>query len=456
MNAKLWKTAAASAERLAELGTFAMEYNPVDAVEGQDHSGDVEGGLINVHPSVEYQPVVGIGGAFTESAATVWQRLPAEKQAELIEAYFSREKGIGYSFGRLSMGSCDFSLEDYTYVQEGDRTLGSFDISHDEKAIFPMVRAAQKYGALTLFASPWSPPAYMKTSGSRIGGRLKKECYPLWAKYFRKYVEACAGHGVPIWGVTMQNEPRHHQLWESCLYSAEEESAFLGYLGPALDGTGVKILCYDHCRERVIDRADAVIGGENGRYCAGIAHHWYSGEYFGDLRAFAAKYPGKLCIASESCAPVRGKGINAERELEIAERYGRDLWGCFSNGVHAYCDWNLILDENGGPSHNRENRLVSADAPVFGLLGEGRILYRLAYYYIGHYSKFVRPGARVIASSSCRKELEATAFKNPDGTLVCVILNRSDGQHPCRIRIGGHLQRVDMAPHSIVTAVIAG
>ncbi len=454
MKARLWRSDA-SGNRLKDEGVSEMEYNDIDTIDSPDHSGDVEGGLINVRPEIEYQTFGGIGGAFTESAATVWQRLPDNKREELTAAYFSRERGIGYTFGSLTMGSCDFSLEDYTYVREGDETLESFDISHDKAAVFPMVHAAQEYTELTLFASPWSPPAYMKTNGSRIGGKLKKEYYPLWAKYFRKYIQACGENGVPIWGVTMQNEPRHHQIWESCLYTAAEEADFLGYLGRELRGTGVKILCYDHCRERIMERAEAVFGSENGSYCDGIAHHWYSGEYFGELRAFSARYPGKLCVASESCVPVRGKGINAERETEIAERYARDICHCFLNGLHYYCDWNLLLDENGGPSHNRENRQVSADTPVYGIMRTGEILYRLAYYYIGHYSKFVMPGAKVVACSSCRQELESVAFKNADGCVMCVILNRSDTLCPCRIRINGYLKRVEMAPHSIVTAVIA-
>ena len=208
----------------------------------------------------------------------------------LIEAYFDRAKGIGYNFGRLSIASCDFSTEDYTYVDEGDETLDTFDISHDKKAVFPMVKAAKRYADLLLLASPWSPPVYMKTNDTReYGGHLKKEYYPLWAKYFAKYIAACKAEGIDIWGVTVQNEPRHTQMWESCLYSPEEEIDFLGYLGKALSDTDVKILCYDHCRERVYERAKKIYENENGKYCDGIAEG--SRTIIAEKSPFWSKYP---------------------------------------------------------------------------------------------------------------------------------------------------------------------
>lgn len=439
--------------RLSFIGSFAM--NKInDIVEEQNHPGDTEAEMVNLHPEIEYQSFGGIGGAFTDSAANAWICMPEDKQEELIRAYFDKEKGINYSFGRLSIASCDFSTEDYTYVKEGDKTLESFDISHDKRAVFPMVKAAEKYNKLTLFASPWSPPAYMKSSNNRIGGHLIKEYYPLWAKYFRKYVEACRENGINIWGVTIQNEPRHHQIWESCLYTEEEESDFLGYLGRELSGSGVKIFCYDHCRERIISRADAIIGGENGKYCDGIANHWYSGDHFGELRAFNHKYPDKLLIASEGCCAVLGSGIQPDRDLEFAEAYAHDISGAFNNGLNYYCDWNLTLNENNGPYHNREGRGCSADAPVFCVEKTGELVYRLSYYYIGHFSKFTEPGAKVIATSSYSPLIETLCFKNPDGTLVCVLLNRTDSALNPIISCNKEYCRISLPAHSIVSAII--
>ncbi len=440
-------------KRLEFIEESVMNYVNTDAIEEQGHPNDVEQNIVNIHDDVEYQSYGGIGGAFTESSAIVWKSMTVSQKEEVLKAYFDPEEGIGYDFGRLSIASNDFSAGDYTYVAEGDETLDTFDISRDEEAVFPMVRSAKKYNQIKLFASPWSPPAYMKTSNSRIGGHLKKEYYGLWAKYFRKYINACKEHDVDIWAVTMQNEPRHHQDWESCLYTPEEEAEFLGYLGQELEGSGVKIICYDHCRERVFERAKAIFESKNGNYCDGIANHWYSGTHFGELRALNTKYPEKISIASEGCNPIPG-GILPEYDLVTAEKYAHDISGCFNHGLHYYCDWNMILDQNNGPYHNREKRPCQCDAAVFYHTETKEIIYRLTYYYIGHYSKFAKSGAKVIAVSSYDVEVEALALKNPDESVVCVLLNRTDKEKQCILRMDGCIKEVMLKPHSIITAYI--
>lgn len=453
MNAKIFVTNE-NGKKLKLDNELSFEYRNTDAIDIQNHPGDIEGNLINLHPEVEYQTVGGIGGAFTDTSATVWSEMPDDKKQEFIRAYFDRENGIGYNLGRLSIGSCDFSTEDYTYVEEGDMTLDSFDISHDKKAVFPLVKAASEYSKLKLFASPWSPPAYMKTDNNRIGGHLKKEFYPLWAKYFAKYIDACRENGVDISAVTVQNEPRHYQIWESCLYTPEEETEFLGHLGRELNGKGVKILCYDHCRERLFERAKYIFDSENGKYCDGFAHHWYSGDHFGELRAYYTKYPDKINIMSEGCWPVPGSGILEKYELPHAEAYAHDMIGAFANGLTHFCDWNMLLNEENGPYHNREGRGQSADAPIFYDRRSGEMIYRLTYYYIGHISKFVEVGAKVIASSSYNSNLETVAFKNPDGSIVCVLFNRTDNDFKSIVRIGNDICKIPVEAHSIVTAVI--
>lgn len=442
-------------KKLQKDGAFEMPYVNTDVNEEYGHPKDIEANLINIHDELEYQTVLGIGGAFSDSAASAWKAMPQNMQEKFIEAYFDKEKGIGYNLGRLSIASCDFSTENYTYVEEGDQTLVSFDISHDKKAVFPMVKAAEKYTELTLFASPWSPPAYMKTNNTRVyGGRLKKEYYPLWAKYFSRYVDECKKENINIWGVTLQNEPRHTQMWESCLYSVEEEIEFLGYLGKALAGKDVKILCYDHCRERVYERAKAIFESENGKYCDGIAHHWYSGDHFGELEAYRRSYPEKFNVASEGCCAVSGEEESVERELEFAEKYAHDILCCFRRGVHGYCDWNLTLDEKNGPYHNRTGRGCSAEAPVYCNKETGEILFRLSYYYIGHVSKFVEKGAKIVNASAYTERLDYCAFKNPNGNVVLVVMNPTDEALSTIVRLGGCVLRSEMPQHSIATFVI--
>ncbi len=453
MKIKLYETNGYGAH-ISKFAQTEMSYKNIDIVEEQGHPGDVEAFLINIHDDIEFQEFGGIGGAFSDSSASLYAQMPEDKKEEVIRAYFDREKGIGYTFGRLTIGSCDFSKDYYTYIDEGDMALDTFSLEHDEKEIFPMVKDAQKYADLTLFASPWSPPSYMKTNGSRIGGHLKKDCYALWAKHFKKYIDGCKQNGIDIWGVTMQNEPRHHQTWESCLYTPEEEAEFLGYLGRELEGSGVKILCYDHCRERVYEWAKYVYESENGKYCDGIANHWYSGDHFGELRAHAKKYPDKISVASESCNAVAKKGIYKDVDLGFAEAYAHDIMGCFNNGLHYYCDWNLILDENNGPHHNRVDREFSVDPLVYYHTKKNELIYRLTYYYVGQISKFAKPGAKVISSSSYSYDLETLALKNPDGEIVCIVLNRTDKEMPAIIRLNGHIYKFTSHPHSIVTAVI--
>ena len=198
MNISVYRSDA-SENRLQKTAQCAMQYVDTDVNEKYGHPGDIEANILNIHEDIEYQKVLGIGGAFSDSAATAWKNMPENQQKKLIRAYFDRENGIGYNFGRLSIASCDFSTEDYTYVEEGDETLDSFDIAHDRLAVFPMVKAAKQYADLILLASPWSPPKYMKTNGMReYGGHLKKEYYPLWAKFFEKYIRACREDGGRI------------------------------------------------------------------------------------------------------------------------------------------------------------------------------------------------------------------------------------------------------------------
>ena len=442
-------------QKLCRSEKYNMQYIDTDVNEVYGHPDDIEANIINIHDDIEYQTVLGIGGAFSDSAANAWKNMPEKMQDRLIEAYFDRAKGIGYNFGRLSIASCDFSTEDYTYVDEGDETLDTFDISHDKKAVFPMVKAAKRYADLLLLASPWSPPVYMKTNDTReYGGRLKKEYYPLWAKYFAKYIAACRAEGIDIWGVTVQNEPRHTQMWESCLYSPEEEIEFLGYLGKELSGIDVKILCYDHCRERVYERAKKIYESENGKHCDGIAHHWYSGDHFGELKAFYERYPEKYNVASEGCCAIEGEGIKQEKNLEFAERYAHDILGCFKNGLSAYCDWNITLDEKNGPYHNRTGRGCSAEAPVYCNKQTGELVFRDSYYYIGHISKFVKRGAKVINSSSYTESLDYCAFKNPDGEIVLPVMNRKDRGFNLIVRLNGHIYKTNIPAHSIATFII--
>src|SRR3954467_8482403 len=182
-----------------------------------------------VDPAKRAQTILGIGGALTDASAEVFAKLSEAKQRELLDAYFDREKGIGYTLGRTNIHSCDFSSASYTYVAEGDKELRSFSVDHDKRYRIPFIKRAiaAAGGKLTLFGSPWSPPAFMKTNNDMLhGGKLKPELRQSWANYYTKFIKAYEKEGVPIGGIPVQKEPMATQTWESCIYSAEDERDF--------------------------------------------------------------------------------------------------------------------------------------------------------------------------------------------------------------------------------------
>ncbi len=422
--------------------------------EGGRHPGDLEGDQIRVYPQVEYQTWQGFGGAMTEGAAAAWLRLPKEERDRLMKLYFSVEEGIGYNFCRLSIGGCDFSVAPYSYVEEGDETLATFDVGHDDPTVFYMVHEAQKLQPdLRLFASPWTPPRYMKTNDEWQGGGLKKEYYPLWAKYFAKYVEECKKRDILIEGVTVQNEPRHHQLWESCTYTMEEELDFVNTsLGEALKPLGVKIYVYDHCKERVFERAEYAFSHSD--YVDGIACHWYSGDYFEELRMVRERWKNKELIMSEGCVALTTTTPDEETQWRAAEQYLHDIFGNLNNGLTAFCDWNITLDENRGPCHFRVGRPCVADAPLLCDSQAQRVVVQPSYYAIGHFSKFIRAGAKIVGVSKPYDWLEVTAAKNPDGSVVLVAYNPKESAKRMTVHVGDEILSLLLEGKSIYTLLV--
>ena len=196
-----------------------------------------------VDPKRTFQTFMGIGGALTDASAETFAKLPKEKQEELLQSYFDKDKGIGYTLARTNINSCDFSSGSYTYIQDGDSALNTFDISHDKQFKIPFIKRAiaAAGGKLNLYASPWSPPAFMKSNNNMLrGGKLKAGYYHSWANYYTKFIKAYEADGIPIWGITIQNEPMATQKWESCIYSGEEERDFLkNNLGPCHAKSGI-------------------------------------------------------------------------------------------------------------------------------------------------------------------------------------------------------------------------
>ena len=287
--------------------------------------------LISIFPDIEYQEIKGFGGAFTEAASTTLDKLSKENREKIVKMYFDEKDGIGYNFGRVHINSCDFSLGNYACVEENDETLETFNIERDKKSLIPMIKDAQKYGDICMLASPWSPPAYMKTNGQmNLGGKLKPEYYELWSRFYVKFAEAYKKEGIDIWGVTVQNEPKAVQNWDSCIYTAEEERDFVkNYLGQKMEKAGIKILFWDHNKERILDRAKTMLEDADAKkYVYGMAFHWYSGDHFEQLRMFKELYPDMDLAFTEGCYEYSRGMLDTTK---IGERYAHDMIGNFKS-----------------------------------------------------------------------------------------------------------------------------
>ncbi|MEO8764482.1 MAG: glycoside hydrolase family 30 protein [Ginsengibacter sp.] len=413
-----------------------------------------------VDPGKQYQPFFGIGAALTDAAAETYARLPKDKQAELLKAYFDKQDGIGYTIGRTNINSCDFSSDSYTYVSDSDKTLKTFDIAHDRKFKIPLIKAAiaAAGGKLILFASPWSPPAWMKDNHDMLhGGKLKPDFYDSWALYYTRFIKEYEKEGMPIWGISVQNEPMATQRWESCIYTAVEERDFLkNNLGPTLEKEGLKdkkIIVWDHNRDLMFQRAQTYFDDpEASKYAWGIGFHWYedwSGgqPMYENVRRVHEAYPDKNIMFTEGC----GEKFTPSRltDWSLGERYARSMIKDFNNGMTGFTDWNILLDETGGPNH-AGNFCFS---PVHADTKNGSLIYTNAYYYIGHFSKFIHPGAKRITSAPSRSVLLSTAFINQDGKVVVVVMNQTGQQIDYNLWVGGKAAPVKSLPHSIETLV---
>lgn len=432
-----------SGERLAYQGELAAGVN---SAEGQAR--------IKLDPARTYQSIVGFGGAFTEATAYTLSRISPEKRAEVVSKYFDPEQGLGYTIGRVHIHSCDFALGNYTYVEDNDTELKTFDISRERKWVLPLIHDAVKVAGqdITMLASPWSPPAWMKTNGEmNHGGQLKPEFREAWALYYTKFIKAFREEGVPIWAITVQNEPAAVQTWDSCIYSGEEERDFVrDHLGPTMNREGladVNILIWDHNRDLIVERASAVLSDpEAAKYVWGTGFHWYVSEAFEEVGKVHELFPDKHLLFTEGCQ----EGGVKLGEWFTGERYGRNIIGDLNNWTEGYLDWNLVLDETGGPNH--VNNLC--DAPIIADTTTDTVHYNSSYYYIGHFSKYIRPGAVRIGLESDITNLYMTAFKNEDGSIAVVVQNEGDAAQDFTLELGSDSVSDNLSAHSIATYLI--
>ncbi|MEC9485419.1 MAG: glycoside hydrolase family 30 protein [Candidatus Izemoplasma sp.] len=405
-----------------------------------------------VDSSTTFQTMLGFGGAFTEAAGYTFAQLSKENQDKVLKAYFDPVVGLGYNLGRVSIHSCDFSLDNYTYVEDNDTELKTFDIKRDHDYVIPFIEKAEKVAGkqMKLLASPWSPPPWMKTNGEmNNGGKLKEEYFQTWADYFVKFIDSYRSIDKNIFAVTVQNEPAAKQIWDSCLYTKEEERDFVkNYLGPTLKKAypDIHIIIWDHNRDIIVERADAILSDEEAReYVWGTGLHWYVSEEFEKVGKVHELHPDKHILFTEGC--IEG-GVHLGA-WHTGERYARNMIGDFNNYCEGYIDWNLILNEIGGPNHVGNY----CDAPIIGDTKEDTIHFNSSYYYIGHFSKFIQPGAKRIKHTFDDNDLVTVSFINPDKRIVTVVLNETEEEKEITLKMDTEEQVVTLAPRSISTFI---
>lgn len=416
---------------------------------------------IEVDPAKTFQTFLGIGGAITDASAEVFAKLPADKQQEFLTAYYDKTKGIGYSLARTNIHSCDFSSESYTYISEGDKDLKTFNIDHDRKYRIPLLKKAIENagGKLTLFVSPWSPPAFMKDNNDILhGGVLLPEFAQSWAKYYARFIKEYEKEGIPIWGLTIQNEPMAKQRWESCIYTPEAERDFLkNFLGPTLENEGLgskKIIIWDHNRGDMLEkRAQLVFSDpEVSKYAWGIGFHWYETwnggtPKFESVAKVHEAFPNKNLLFTEGC--IEKFDASKFQFWGNAERYGLNMINDFNNGTVGWTDWNILLDQNGGPNHVGN----FCFAPIHADTNSGQLIYTPMYYYIGHFSKFIRPNAKRINETVSNKSLLSTSFKNTDGKIATIIMNQENKSVVYNLTINSQKYTITIPAHAMQTLV---
>ncbi len=415
-----------------------------------------EKNLLILYPDIQYQKIIGFGGAFTEAAGYCFSQLPEEQKKQFMEDYFSKN-GLNYSLCRTHIGSCDFCFDTYSY--SNNESLSDFSIERDTKYIIPMIKKALAIKSnMELVSTPWSPPAFMKdTKQLKKGGKILDKYKSLWADYLVKYIQEYKKQGITINYMTIQNEPNAAQPWESCTYTAKDEKDIIkNYISPTFQANNIstKLLIWDHNKERILYRANEIFDDFDCKnLITGIGYHYYSGDYFENIQLFNQLYNDKLIIHTEGCTGYEKIWFRKkQRRIPNAEIYAHDIIGDLNSGSNGYIDWNLMLDYHGGPTHINN----SCNAPI--MLNKKSNMYTktLTYYYIGHFSRFIQPGAKRIAFSKFTNKLEITSFINPDSSIATVILNPNKSSQKINLCINSKIypDTILIDGHSIITLIL--
>eukprot|EP00927_Polykrikos_kofoidii_P070264 TRINITY_DN6634_c0_g1_i1.p1 TRINITY_DN6634_c0_g1~~TRINITY_DN6634_c0_g1_i1.p1 ORF type:complete len:661 (-),score=80.28 TRINITY_DN6634_c0_g1_i1:410-2392(-) len=443
--------------------------SPIDIKQASDSA--VDESAILVDTTKKYQKIIGFGGAFTEAAGLGFASLSQDDKQKVIDAYYAppEEGGNGYTVGRVHMNSCDFSMSSYSFDDTPqDNNLNHFDmnVSHDQQTMLPMMRAALARApeGIKIFASPWSPPAWMKGNGQMTHSSspcLKDDASrSAWALYFSKFFTAYKNTGVPLWGLTVQNEPGFNAPWEACKYSAAEERDFVKqFLGPVMrrDHPDAKIMVLDHNRDMVPEWTQTIFTDvDAANYVDGLALHWYDSHnyvMYDNVKKAHEQYLGKMgkfMLATEAC---NCPGVSL-RDWGRAWNIASDILGDLNAFVTGWTDWNLVVDHQGGPNHLGNFCDANIVADPQEVLRSGTVIKQVSYYLMGHFSRYLRPGM-VRVQSVASNGLKVTAFQDEqtDKVAVVVMNGQGSGVHFALQDVASTTSKTGLyiAPHSIQT-----
>lgn len=434
------------------LGKWNEKFHQIVALK---EDSEAENQVVNIYPEMEFETLEGFGGAVTDAAAYVYSLMNEEQKKQVITTYFSPDQ-MKYGLVRVHMDSCDFSTGMYEAMSDQDDVeLETFSFERTEKYIIPMLRDAQDAAgkSLKLMLSPWSPPAFMKTNHQRIlGGSIKPEYRKFWADYICRYIIEFSRRGFEVQRISLQNEPKAVQRWDSCIYTSQEEKEFLrDFMYPALQAHGlgdVEVFVWDHNKERAYERLRDLVDEKTDGMIAGVAFHWYSGDHFEALDLVRRKFPGKKMIVSESC--IEYYKFNGDDVIKSALNLSHEIIGDLNNGMTAFYDWNLLLDEKGGPNHVGN----FCHAPFLYDTVEKKLMPQLTQQYFAHFSHYLVPGSVRIGFSRYTDQIDVTACRRPDGSLAVIFLNKSEKPLAVNLRVEGLLGEMILYPESITTGII--
>ena len=394
---------------------------------------------INVDASKVYQEIEGFGASLTDSSAwLLFNKLDAAQRKEILQKLFDRNAGIGLSFLRQPMGASDFALDDYSYddlpAGQIDPKLQKFSIAHDQQYIIPVLREALAVNPqLRVMATPWSPPGWMKSSGELIGGQLQPAAYPAFAKYFVKFVQAYESAGIPIYAITMQNEPRFlPNDYPGMQMTGEEQATVLrDHLGPAFRDAklNTKILVFDHNWDLIDFPITLLSDPKAASFAAGIATHCYGGNPTAQ-EELHNRFPEKPIWLTECSGGDWQTG-------RILEEQARLVIGTIRHWSKSVILWNLALDQDHAP-YKGGCKTCRGIVTVNHSVSPSTVTPTADYVALGHVSKFLLPGAHRIESNTFDQgSIEDVAFRNADGSIVLMVLNSSRAPVPFNVECQG-------------------